>query len=128
MSETGYYDQSYPPSLWTPEPPPPDPTLVSINPLTAVEGDAPFTLTATGLNFTADSTLYINAIAFATTHLSATQLQTQYNPAVVGVFPVIVRTVLLVTGSRALSVTAAAEEPPEPPPEEPPPEDLPEAP
>src|SRR5207247_10418411 len=52
----------------------PNPTLSSLSPSSAAAGGPAFTLTATGTNFVAGSTLLWNGTARATTFVSATQL------------------------------------------------------
>ncbi len=50
------------------------PVLTSVSPDTAVAGGAAFTITATGTNFTATSTINWNGVALATTFVNAAQL------------------------------------------------------
>lgn len=71
MTDT-YYDQSYPPSLWAPAPPP-APVLTGINPTTGVSG-ASVALTVTGANFTPSSVVKFGTTSLATTHVSSSQL------------------------------------------------------
>ena len=54
--------------------PPPAPTLSSISPSTASAGGPTFSLTATGTNFTANSSVQVNGSPRVTTVVSATQL------------------------------------------------------
>ena len=54
--------------------PPPAPTLTAISPNTAAAGGAAFTLTITGTNFVAASTVNFGGAAPATTFISSTQL------------------------------------------------------
>lgn len=66
----GYYDTSYPPSLWAPVVPP---ALTTITPATGVTG-AGVTITATGTGFTPGSKIRFGATELTTTYVSATEL------------------------------------------------------
>ena len=57
-----------------PPPPPTTPTITSISPNTAVAGGAAFTLTITGTNFVAASTVDFGGSAAATAFVNSTQL------------------------------------------------------
>ena len=54
--------------------PPPAPTLTSIVPTTVASGGAPFTLTATGTNFAANSVVQLNGSPRPTSFVTPTQL------------------------------------------------------
>ncbi len=54
--------------------PPEAPTLISLDPNTAVAGSGEFVLTVTGTNFVNTSVIYWNGMPLATTYISATQL------------------------------------------------------
>ncbi|MEP7340080.1 MAG: PKD domain-containing protein [Acidobacteriota bacterium] len=62
---------------FTVNPPNPVPTITSLNPNTAVEGSAGFTLTVTGTNFVNGSVVRWDGSSRATTFVSATQLKAQ---------------------------------------------------
>jgi hypothetical protein len=68
----------------TPPPPPPSnpaPAIVSLSPNSASAGGNTFTVTITGYNFMASSTVFWNGSARATTYTSSTQLQAQITAA-----------------------------------------------
>jgi outer membrane protein assembly factor BamB len=69
---------SSPPPPATTAPPPPataaPPTLSALSPTSATAGGGPFTLTATGINFNAQSVVQWGGSARATTFVSATQI------------------------------------------------------
>ena len=64
----GYYDTSYPPSLWA------DSTVTTVNPATAAVGAAPFAITVNGTGFTAGSVVSFDGDPRPTTFVSDTQL------------------------------------------------------
>jgi hypothetical protein len=71
----------------------PVPTVTSLSPSTALIGAAPQTVTITGTNFIASSTVTYNGSAATATYVSATQLTiplTAANQAAAGTFPVVV--------------------------------------
>lgn len=117
----GYYDQSYPPSIYGP----PVPTLVLINPTTGVTGVAA-NITLTGTGFTEDAVVLVGGVAAGagttTTVVSPTQITLAYValPAA-GVLALSVSTDGGVTASRNFTVTAAEEEPTNEPVPDPPP-------
>lgn len=81
----GYYDESYPPSVYDGGGTVPDPTISSLSPNTAVAGSGPVTVTVTGTNFVSGSSaIEINQVAVPTTFVSATSLTTSYDPLVAG--------------------------------------------
>lgn len=69
MSNTGYYDTSYPPSLWAPV----VPAITTIAPTTGVTA-TPVSLTVNGSGFVNPSTVKMGAVSLATTFVSATRL------------------------------------------------------
>jgi hypothetical protein len=74
---------------------PVSPTLTSISPDTAVLGDADLVMTATGTDFTPQSTITFNGGAETTTYVSATEITTTIKPSTAttaGAFPVTVKT------------------------------------
>ena len=99
----GYYDTSYPPSLWTAS------TVTTVNPATAAVGAAPFGITVNGTGFTAGSVVSFDGDPRPTTLVSDTQLTagvaSPVGPA---------RTVQVSVstgGSSPFIITATAEEP-----------------
>src|SRR5262245_65633814 len=87
----GYYDQSYPPSVWTP--PPVAPRITSIAPNTGVIA-TPVTITVTGTDFTPDCVVLFSgsATGVTTTYVSATSLTAAGTlPATAGPMAVSVR-------------------------------------
>lgn len=110
MSLTGYYDTSYPPSLWAPTPP----TLASLNPNTGVTGTS-LSLTVTGTKFTADSVVKFGATSLATTFVSPTQLTaTMAALPAAGTVQVTVTNTEGTSNARPFTVTATQEEMTEP--------------
>jgi IPT/TIG domain-containing protein len=87
MSDRGYYDESYPPSLWTI----PDPSITTLTPATAVAGSGPFTVTVTGTNFIQGSQIEIDQVGVPTAYVSATSLTTSYSPSAPGTHQFTVR-------------------------------------
>jgi hypothetical protein len=89
---------------WDPLGAAPDPVLVSIAPLTAVNA-TPFTLTCTGSNFREDSVIRISGIAQTTVFVSPTELTCEYT-GTAGNKTVVVRTPGQPdTGSKSLTIT-----------------------
>jgi hypothetical protein len=81
----GYYDQSYPPSVYSGGGGGvPDPSITSLAPNTAVAGSGPVTVTVTGTLFQSDSVVEVDQVAKATTFVSATSLTASYDPLVAG--------------------------------------------
>lgn len=103
MTETGYYDQSYPPSLWAPDPVPP--TIVATAPSTGVTATS-ITLNVTGTNFTADSVVKMGASVWPTTFVDATHLTATGTLPGAGTVPVTVTNTVGVSNSRNFTVTA----------------------
>lgn len=62
----------------------PAPTLTGLSPNTVAASAGPTTVTATGTNFTADSTIEVDGVAVPTTFVSATSLTTSYDPTTAG--------------------------------------------
>lgn len=109
MTDTGYYDQSYPPSLWTAS------TVTTVNPSTAAVGAAGFTITVTGTGFTPGSIISFDGDERTTTFVNSTRLTAPIGSPVAPA-----RTVQVTVdsgGAASFIITAAAEEPTEPEPE-----------
>ena len=115
MTDTGYYDQSYPPSLWNG----PDPSIANLNPTTGSAAAGPILVTVTGANFSADSVVEINQVAQTTTFVSPTSLTVSFDPSVAGTVTFTVRRGTEESNSVPFVVTATEEEP-EPEEDEPP--------
>jgi hypothetical protein len=115
----GYYDQSYPPSLWAP---PVVPTLVSINPQSMVVGGGVQPVVFTGTDFSNDSVIQIDGAPVSTIFTNATTIYTDYDPVTVGIYDVSVLTGENETSTLPMAVTASQEEEPAPTTQEPPPE------
>jgi hypothetical protein len=106
-----YYDESYPPSIWTPPPPDP-PRITSINPTTGVIS-TPVTITVTGTAFTDQSVIWFGANALTTTYVSATSLTADGTlPATANVYSVNVRDPNGNSNGSPFTVTATAEDEP----------------
>lgn len=80
MTDTGYYDESYPPSLWTT----PDPVIGSLNPNTGVANGGPYSVTVTGTKFIESSVVEVDQVAVPTVYVSETELTATYSPTAVG--------------------------------------------
>lgn len=104
MSNVGYYDQSYPPSLWEP-PAPVLPAIGTINPATGVTATS-ITLTVNGTNLTADSVVKMGAAAWPTTFVSPTQVTATGTLPTAGTVPVTVTNSVGTSNSRNFTVTA----------------------
>jgi hypothetical protein len=123
MTDTGYYDTSYPPYLWA------DPSIASLTPNTGVVNGGPYSVTVTGADFYDGSRVEINQSVVPTTYVSPTQLRVSHSPTVVGTDEFTVRNGAGSGGEESNSVmftvTATSEEPepeeplPPPPPESP---------
>src|SRR5215510_14001896 len=106
MSNTGYYDTSYPPSLWEPKPP----TLVATVPSTMVINSTT-TINCTGTNFDDSTVIVVNGVEQATTVVDSTHCSCSYTaPATAGSVTVLVRTDAGDSGSRTINVTATAQQ------------------
>ena len=103
----GYYDTSYPPSLWLG----PDPSITSLNPNTGSAAAGPIAVTVTGTDFDASSVVEINQQAQPTTYVNATTLTVNYDPPTAGAVLFTVRRGNQESNSVPFNVTAAAEEP-----------------
>ena len=87
MSTPGYFDQSYPPSLWGGgggPGGPDDPTISSLVPATGSAAAGPITVHVHGTRYEAGSVVEIDQAAQATTFVSATELTVSYDPAAAG--------------------------------------------
>jgi len=85
MSTPGYYDQSYPPSLWGGGGPGPnDPTITSLVPATGSAAAGAILVTVNGTKFEAGSVIEIAQQARPTTYVSPTVLTTSYDPVSAG--------------------------------------------
>lgn len=82
------YDASYPPDILGGGP---DPHIDTLAPSTASAAGGPSTVTITGTNFEAGSTVEINQAAQPTTYVSATSLTVSFNPSVAGTVQFTVR-------------------------------------
>lgn len=82
----GPYDQSYPPSLFEP-----NPRITSLSPNTGSAAAGAIVVTVNGQNFTAASVVEINQAAQATTFVSATRLTVSYDPTAAGAVEFTVR-------------------------------------
>jgi IPT/TIG domain len=89
MSTPGYYDTSYPPSIFTPQVP--DPAITTLVPNTGSAAAGPVTVQVNGSNFLPGSVIEINQAAAPTTYVSATRLTTSYDPATTGTVQFTVR-------------------------------------
>jgi len=83
MTAAGYYDQSYPPSIFGP-PAAADPSISALLPTTVSAAAGPTTVQVNGTNFEAGSVIEIDQVAVPTTFVSATRLTTSYDPTVAG--------------------------------------------
>ena len=99
MTDLGYYDTSYPASLW-------GSAVTTVTPATAVVGAAPFTITVNGTGFTASSVVRFDGDSRPTTYVSETQL-TATVASPVGPARTVQVTVST-GGSAAFTITAAA--------------------
>lgn len=90
MVSPGYFDQSYPPSIYGP-PPIKDPQITSLVPTTGVVG-VEVVVRVLGTDFEPTSVIEVDQAAFgATTFVSATELTATVTPASAGVKRVTVR-------------------------------------
>lgn len=110
MTDT-YWDTSYPPSIWTPEPTPP-PTLIAINPATGVTATN-VAITCTGTGFVAGSQIKVDGVAIPTTVVSETSVTGTVATGAVGTRQITVSNANGTSGARPFTVTAAeiADEP-----------------
>lgn len=90
MTRAGYYEQSYPPSLWE-GPTVPDPVITTLVPNTGSAAGGAIAVTVNGSNFVAGSVVEIDQAAAPTTFVSATQLTTSFDPSVAGTVQFTVR-------------------------------------
>jgi len=92
MTAPGYYDQSYPPSLWGGGGPGPnDPTITSLVPNTGSAAGGPITVHVHGTKFEDGSEIEIAQQARPTTFVSPTELTTSYDPVSAGTVQFTVR-------------------------------------
>lgn len=90
-TELGYYDTSYPPSVWTP-PGPVDPSITSLDPTTGSAAAGPLTVTVHGSNFEAGSVVEVDQLpATSTVFVSATELTATFDPSAAGTVQFTVR-------------------------------------
>ena|SRR6478735_283836 len=92
MTAAGYYDSSYPPSIFGP-PVVVDPSITALLPTTVSAAAGPTTVQVNGTNFEAGSVIEIDQVAVPTTFVSATRLTTSYDPSVAGTVAFTVRNV-----------------------------------
>lgn len=85
----GYFDQSYPPSVYGP-PPVVDPAITSLDPATGVVG-VEVVVRVLGTDFEPTSVIEVDQAAAPTTFVSATELTATVTPASAGVKRVTVR-------------------------------------
>lgn len=83
-TEAGYYEQSYPPSIYGPGPGPVDPDITSLAPTTGSAAAGPISVQVHGAGFEAGSVVEIDGAAQATTYVSATELSISFDPAAAG--------------------------------------------
>jgi IPT/TIG domain len=89
-TEIGYYEQSYPPSIFVP-PGPPDPTITSLVPATGSAAAGPLTVQVNGTLFEAGSVVEVDQVAVTTVFVSATELTATFDPSVAGTVAFTVR-------------------------------------
>jgi|SRR5215467_11999105 len=100
----GYYDTSYPPSVWTP--PPPLLTVASVTPNTGVTATA-VTLGIVGTGFTASSVVYFDTIPLTTTFTDSTHVSVaSYTLPGTGTYQVTVHNGTDISNGRPFTVTA----------------------
>lgn len=95
-TEAGYYDQSYPPSIYEPPVPPGpvDPAITSLAPTTGSAAAGPLTVEVTGTDFEAGSVVEVDQVPASTTvFVSATHLTATFDPAAAGTVQFTVRNV-----------------------------------
>jgi hypothetical protein len=81
----GYYDESYPPSLWGGGTPGvPDPHIDTLAPSSGSAAAGPITITVTGSNFEAGSVVEVDQAPVTTAFVSATSLTATYDPSTTG--------------------------------------------
>jgi hypothetical protein len=78
----GYYEQSYPPSLWGGGVV--DPDITSLVPATGSAAAGPITVHVHGAGFVAGSVVEADGAALPTTYVSATELTAPFDPAAAG--------------------------------------------
>jgi len=78
----GYYDTSYPPSLWGGGVV--DPDITSLVPATGSAAAGPITVQVLGAGFVAGSVVEADGSALPTTFVSATELSATFDPAAAG--------------------------------------------
>lgn len=101
-----YYDESYPPSLWTDPPPPPvPPTLTALVPATSVVG-VPVTVSVQGTGFTASSIIKADGNPLPTTFVSAVELTVSATPLTAGTAQITVTEGALTSNALPYVVTA----------------------
>lgn len=83
MTAAGYYDQSYPPSLFGP-PALVDPSISALSPSTVSAAAGPLTVQVNGSHFEAGSVIEIDHAGVPTTFVSAARLTTSFDPSVAG--------------------------------------------
>jgi hypothetical protein len=103
----GYYDSSYPPSIYAPPAVPA--TVASVAPSALTNGDPATLITVTGTGFTASSVVRFDAVDTATTFVSATSITASLNPA--GAPRTVTVTVAGASGFGAVVISAVAGEP-----------------
>ena len=77
----GYYEQSYPPSLWGGGV---DPDITSLVPATGSAAAGPITVHVHGAGFVSGSVVEADGAALPTTYVSATELTAPFDPAAAG--------------------------------------------
>jgi len=88
VADTGYYDTSYPPSLWGGGA---DPAITTLVPSTVSAAAGPTTIQVNGTNFVSGSVVEVNQVAQPTTFVSATRLTISYDPSTAGTVQFTVR-------------------------------------
>lgn len=86
MTLAGYWDQSYPPSVFGPV----DPGISSLSPAAGVVG-VQVTVRVLGSNFEAGSVIEVDQVAVPTTYVSASELTATVTPAAAGTKRITVR-------------------------------------
>lgn len=81
-TEAGYYDQSYPPSVWGGGVV--DPDITSLVPATGSAAAGPITVHVHGAGFVAGSVVEADGAGLPTTFVSATELTAPFDPAAAG--------------------------------------------
>ena len=84
----GYYEQSYPPSLWGGGV---DPDITSLVPATGSAAAGPITVHVHGAGFVSGSVVEVDGSALPTTFISATELSAPFDPSAAGTVQFTVR-------------------------------------